>query len=298
MIRAAAIAALLAAAIAVQVWRDRGWTAYEPATPVMWLRAGPAIKKMSLGFDPLLADIYWMRTVIYFGQQRLSKVADKNYDLLYPLLELVTTLDPRFTVAYRFGAVFLSESLPDGPGRPDQAVALLQRGIAASPERWEYYHSVGFTYYWSYRDTAAAGEWLEKAAAVPHAPLWLRSTAALMRQEAGDRQAARILWVQLAESADNASLTALARSRVSQFDAMDAIDALNEAVWRFEARMGRPARGWNELIQYGVLRRVPTDPAGVPFVFDTFNEDVRLSEKSPLFPLPTGLETQPVKPPS
>jgi hypothetical protein len=281
---------LLVALIALQVWRDRGWQAYEPATPLMWFQAGPAIKRLSLGFDALLADIYWIRAVVYFGRQRLSVDADKNYDLLYPLLELVTTLDPRFTIAYRFGAVFLSESPPDGPGRPDLAVRLLQRGVAVSPDRWEYLHAIGFVHYWSHRDYATAADWIERASRIDGAPLWLKSTAALMRQEAGDRESARILWLQLADSADDDSLKRLAGVRIAQFDAMDALDILNEAIWRYEARAGRPARSWDELITAGVIRRVPVDPAGVPYVLDPINEDVRLSEKSPLWPLPVGLD--------
>ena len=34
---------------------------------------------------------------------------------------MATGLDPYFNIAYRFGAIFLSESKPDGPGRPDLA---------------------------------------------------------------------------------------------------------------------------------------------------------------------------------
>jgi hypothetical protein len=284
-----AIILLMALAVPLQVWRDRGWRAYEPATPVLWLRAGPHVGRLALGFDSLLADLYWIRTVVYFGRQRLSDDADKNYDLLAPLLELVTTLDPHFTVAYRFGAFFLSEPPPDGPGRPDLAISLLERGVGVSPERWEYPHGIGFVHYWSRRDFKSAAEWLEKAAAIPGAPIWLRSTAALMRSEAGDRRAARLLWLQMADSTDDESLKNLAHTRAAQFDAMDAIDALNEVVWRYEARVGRPATSWRELITAGALRGVPLDPAGVPYVLDLANEDVRLSPESPLSPLPTGL---------
>jgi hypothetical protein len=281
-----AITALLACAVVLQVWRDQGWKAYEPATPVMWLRAGPAMKRMALGYDALLADLYWIRSVVYFGRQGLSEDPGKTYDLLYPMLQLVTTLDPRFTVAYRFGAIFLAEPPPNGPGRPDLAVSLLEQGVEASPEKWEYLHAIGFTYYWSHRDFAQAAEWIERAARVPGSPPWLLATAGMMKAQAGDRESARVLWRQLRDSSDDESLRAAADARLAQFDAMDAIDLLNEVVWRFEARAGRPARSWQELIQARMLRRVPTDPTGVPFVLDPVNEDVRLSEKSTLWPLP------------
>ena len=286
-----AICLLFAVAVPLQAWRDRGWQAYQPPTPVQWLRAGPAARRLALGFDNVLADAYWIRTVVYFGRQRLSTAADKNYDLLHPLLELVTTLDPRFTVAYRFGAVFLSEPQPDGPGRPDLAIGLLKRGIAVSPERWEYLHAIGFVYYWSDRNYSEAASWLEKASEIPGAPIWLKSSAALMRGEAGDRKAARLLWTQMLDSTDDPSLRRVAEVRIAQFDALEAIDALNDAVWRYEARTGRPAGSWAELIAAGVVRRVPTDPAGVAYVLDQVNEDVRLSQESPLWPLPSGFSS-------
>lgn len=283
-----AIALLMALAVPLQVWRDRGWRAYEPATPILWLRAGPAIKRLSLGFDALLADLYWIRTVVYFGRQRLSTTPNKNYDLLFPLLELVTRLDPRFTIAYRFGAIFLSEPPPNGPGRPDLAVSLLQRGVEVSPERWEYLHAIGFVYYWSHRDFAAAADWIERASRIEGAPIWLKSTAALMRQEAGDRQSARILWRQLADSADDESLKNLANTRLLQFSAMDEIDALNGTMRRFEARAGRRARSWQELIDAQLVRRVPLDPVGMPYMLDHVHHLVRLAERSSLWPLPEG----------
>jgi hypothetical protein len=256
----------------------------------MWLRAGPAMQRAALGYDALVADLFWMRAVVYFGRQRLSTAKDKTYDLLYPLLDLVTLLDARFTVAYRFGAIFLSEPYPGGPGRPDLAIDLLQRGLERDPARWEYARDIGFVYWWSYRDHATAADWFEKASAMPGAPTWLTSTAALMLTQGGDREAARQLWRQLYDSADVEWLKRAAEIRLAQIDALDQIDQLNTIVWRYEARKQRFPATWQELVLSGVLRGVPLDPAGAPYVLDRANEDVRLSEQSPLWPLPTGLE--------
>jgi hypothetical protein len=150
-------AGLLALSIAVQVVRDRGWQPYEPATPVLWFQSGPLLKRISLGFNNLLADIYWIRAVVYYGSKRLTDVKTRNFDLLDPLLTFVTTLDPHFRVAYRFGAIFLTEAYPSGPGRPDRAIALLERGLGVNPNQWEYAHDIGFVYYWWLRDYKAAG---------------------------------------------------------------------------------------------------------------------------------------------
>lgn len=290
-----AIVLLLVIAVALQVFRDRGWAPYDSPTPLLWFQAGPPIQRAALGFDSVMADLYWIRTVVYFGRQRLSTDIARNYDLLYPLLDLVTTLDPRFTAAYRFGAVFLAEPPPGGPGRPDLAIQLLRRGIEATPERWEYLHGLAFVEYWSHRNYAVAAEWLERAARVPGAPIWLTSSAALMREQAGDRASARILWRQLHDSSEDEALKNLARVRIAQFDAMDDLDALNELVARFGARAGRPATTWEELIDAGVMSMVPVDPAGVAYVLDHINREVRLSEQSPLWPLPAGYDSSPAR---
>ncbi len=289
----AVIALLLASAVALQVWRDRGWQPYEPATPVLWLQNADTMRRISLGFDGLIADAYWIRAVVYYGRQRLSTREDKNFDLLYPFLDFVTTLDPRFKTAYRFGAVFLSEPSPGGPGRPELAVALLERGAERSPHEWEYLHDIGFVYFWSAADYAQAAHWYERASRIAGAPIWLKSTAAAMLVEGGDRESARTIWQHMLESADDEWLRNEARTRLAQFAALDVIDRLNVELWRFKARTGRLPQSWEELVRARVLRAVPLDPAGVAYEIDPVNEDVNVSPQSPLWPMPDRFKPVP-----
>lgn len=285
-----AIALCLAAAIALQVVRDRGWSVYEPATPLIWVKAGAMTKRAALGYDALLADIYWIRAVVYFGGQHISEAKDKTYDLLFPFLELVTSLDPRFSAAYRYGAIFLSEPYPSGPGRPDQAIELLRRGLEFDPTRWEYARDIGFVHAWTYRDFKTAAQWFQKASEMPNAPVWLKSTAAMMLTQGGARTAARALWRELYETSDVDSLRATAAARLAQIDALDHLDQLNAIMARYKAATGQFPASWDELAAAGVLRGVPLDPSGTPYVLNRVEERVELSEGSPLWPLPTGLD--------
>ena len=282
----AAVVVLLAVSVGLQVIRDRGWQPYQPTTPALWFQSGLMLKRLSLGFENLVADVYWMRAVVYYGGKRRANAPNPNFDLLDPLLTFVTTLDPRFKVAYRFGAIFLTESHPNGPGRPDRAIALLRRGAEADQTAWEYLHDIGFVHYWWLRDYAGAAEWFEAAGRISGAPSWLSTLAATTLIQGGDRTASRFLWTQLLESSDVDWLKRNAELRLTQLDAMDVLDALNGASARFSARVGRPAKDWQELVASERLRGVPLDPTGVPYVLYPATGRIDVSRTSQLWPLP------------
>lgn len=112
---AAAVAGLLVLSIGVQVVRDRGWQPYVPATPVLWFQSGQFLKRASLGFENVVADVYWIRAVVYYGSMRRAVEGRRDFSLLDPLLTFVTTLDPKFRVVPVW--CHLSDrSLPGWPG--------------------------------------------------------------------------------------------------------------------------------------------------------------------------------------
>src|ERR1700704_6373817 len=82
------------------------------------LRSGPLLKAMSLEYAPLAADLYWTRVVQYYGNKHVT--GQTNLELLWPLLDVTTTLDPNLIAAYHFGGMFLSDSPPRGAGQPQQ----------------------------------------------------------------------------------------------------------------------------------------------------------------------------------
>jgi hypothetical protein len=280
------MAVLLAVSIGLQIVRDRGYDAYQPETSLLWLQAGPMLNRMTLGYGALLADLYWMRAVVYYGGERRGVESKGRYALLGPLLDVVVTADPRFSVAYRFGAVFLTEAYPNGPGRPDLSINLLERGIRNDGGRWEYMHDIAFVYYWWLHDYKQAAEWFSRAAKAPGAPTWLEPLAATTLAVGGDRQSSRTLWRELLESTDIDWIRQNAERRLLQLDALDAIDQLNAIALRYLERNGRPAANWNELVQGERLRGVPLDPTGTPFEIDPATGRIGLSPKSPLWPPP------------
>lgn len=281
-----AAAVLVAISIGVQLLRDRGWRPYEPASGLLWLQSGPLASRLSLGFRNLVADLYWMRAVVYYGGERRSEEGTQNYDLLFPLLDLTTSLDPRFRVAYRFGSIFLTEAYPAGPGRPDQAIALLERGLAHRPDGWEYAHDIAFVHYWWLHDYASAAKWFERAAAMPGAPNWLKPLTAVTLAQGGNRETSRQMWRQMAAS-DEDWVRRSAEQRLLQLDAMEAIDQLNGVLRRFAEREGRPAQNWQEVVRSQHLRGIPLDPTGEPYVIVSETGMATVARESRLWPLPT-----------
>jgi hypothetical protein len=284
---ALAIAAF-GAAIALQLVRDRAYPRQElQDRAFLYVQSPATLRRIALSFDALAADVYWIRALQHYGGDRLSRDGRRRYEMLYPLLELTTSLDPYFTIAYRFGAIFLSERYPGGPGRPDLAVALLNKGIAAQPGNWRYYHDIAFVHYWQYQDPKAAAVWFRKAWAQPGAPNWLEPVAASMLLEGGDRASARFLFQQMAKSEER-WLREMAGRTLLQLDALDVIDQARPIIARNPPPPGTPY-SWQWLIGRGALRGVPVDQTGVPFEIDPGTGAVTVSRQSRLFPLPRTL---------
>jgi tetratricopeptide (TPR) repeat protein len=281
-----AAAGLLAAAIAVQAGRDRMYPRTESDTrAVMYVRSGSAMRRIALAYDALASDVYWIRAVQHYGGDRLSDERQQKYERLYPLLDLATSLDPYFTIAYRFGAIFLSEKYPSGAGRPEQAIALLEKGIAVQPTKWAYYHDIAFVHYWQREDKKEAARWFRLAAAQPGAPNWLEPVAATMMIEGGDRASARFLLQQIQKS-EEAWLRRMATRSLQQLDVLDALDRVHQRV----RTQPPPASGvytWDWFVRSGILAQVPVvDPTGEPLEVDPATGRLMVSPSSELYPMP------------
>jgi len=289
---------LVGSAAALQAVRETRYPSPPPGEDSLYITSGAAVRRMSAGYNALAADLYWIRTIQYYGsvKLRLKQVREltaaeasrglSDYQLLYPMLDLTTSLDPRFNIAYRFGSIFLAETYPGGAGRPDLAIALLEKGVRERPDKWEYMQDIGFVHYWWTHDYKAAADWFHRASEVPGAPWFLRSLAAVTLAEGGDRRSSRILWLSIRQSAEIEWLRNEADRRLKQLDAYDEIEAVQKIVDDFIAREGKPVSDWQTLIRAGVLRGIPADPLReVPLEIDAGGR-VRLSPRSPLFPLP------------
>jgi tetratricopeptide (TPR) repeat protein len=280
-----AIAAGLALASTILHARETAYPAPPPTARLLYLRSGKAAARAMLSFRAVGADIYWIRAIQSFGRDSQNLSLPDRFGLLQPLLDVTTSLDPHFNIAYRFGAIYLSLERPQGPGRPDQAIALLEKGLANNPDRWQYAYDIAFINYWYTGDFQAAAEWFGKAAAMPKAPTWIQPIQALTLVRGGDRTTARTLLNELNKS-EEAYVRQAADRGLMQLQTLDEIDQLQAVVDQFYAQFHAYPQSGGEFMRASRLTQAPRDPMGFPFVYDSGAHRVLINPKSSLNPLP------------
>src|SRR5712691_1670930 len=230
---------------------------------VLYVSSQKLLKRLSLGYEGLLADIYWTRTVQYFGRKHMAY--SDRYDLLAPLLEITTALDPHLIVAYQFGSSFLAPPPPDGAGMPERAIQLVEYGIRNNPDDWKLYSDLGFIYYMDKKDYAGAAIAFDRGSKVPNAHPFMKIMAAQMAQHAGELETARMLWVTTYQTTEDRQIRANALSHLRALRVDEDVNALESAVARYGQQTGHLPPSISVLVAAGILTGIPIDPDGHPY---------------------------------
>jgi len=227
---------------------------------VLYISSPQALKKLSLGYDGLLADIYWTRAVQYFGNKHHDGA--RRYDLLAPLLEITTTLDPHLLVAYEYGANFLAPKPPNGGGMPERAIALAEFGIRNNPDEWRLYYNDGFIHYMELKDYAGAAEVFARGSRVPNAHPFLAVLAGKMAEHAGDRQMAGMMWSTTYQTTKDRNVRANAAAHLRALQVDEDVTNLEALASRYQQQTSHFPGSFSELEAAGLLRGTPIDPLG------------------------------------
>jgi tetratricopeptide (TPR) repeat protein len=228
------------------------------------LRSGKLVKVMSLEYAPLLADIYWTRVVQYYGSKHVRR--QTNLELLWPMLDITTTLDPNLLISYRFGAMFLSQAAPGGAGRPDLAVQLIQRGIQANPDYWRLYEDLGFVYYFDLKDYKKASDAFLEGSKKPNAQLWMKVMAARVAAEGESFDTSMFLWKDIYDSTPDPQVKKNALLHLQLLKAKEDCKQLDMLGDEYAKRFGKRPTKMSELVQAGLLKGLPGDPLGFAYV--------------------------------
>ena len=285
------LVACLGAAAGVVRWLDARRPAPSPAAQVSEeLYVSPqAARRLSLGFNGLAADWYWLRTLQYVGRKvtahkgqfQIDDLGALELHALAPLLDHATTLDPQFMAAYEYGAVVLPAV------DVESAIKLINKGIEANPRAWRLRSHLGYIH-WQQGRYAEASEAYRSAANVPGAPAWLGVMAAQMSTKGGSRDTSRAIYETMLRTTDDDQMKRLALRRLLQLQSLDEQDGLRRLLSAHRERTGgRCASTWGEIIPLLRPTRLrldasgsPVDPSDVPYRLLSDRCDVELGEAS------------------
>ena len=256
-------AGCMAVSMAVSVMLLRHIDRIRPQATIedaLYVNSPKIVKRASLGYDGLMACIYWTRTVQYFGHRHFER--GHTYNELAPLLEITTTLDPHLLPAYQFGASFLAPRPPNGAGEPVRAIQLMEYGIQNNPGNWQLYYDLGFVYYTELKDYKKAAEVFEEGSNVPNAHPFMKVMAAQLAQHAGEFSTARLLWTSTYQSSRDSSIRQNAVEHLRALRVDEDVTNLKAAVARFKVSKGRLPASMPELAIAEHWAGVPVDPNG------------------------------------
>ena len=250
-------------------------------------------RRISLGFNGLAADWYWMRSLQYVGKKiyyyqgdiRLDDLSVLNLKLLAPLLDTATTLDPEFIEPYEYAAVILPAI------DEQQAIRLTEKGINANPNAWRLYHHLGYIY-WRQGQYQLASETYGRGAQIPGAPVWMEAMKAKLLSEGGSRSTAREIYTRMYEQSTDVQVKETASKHLMQLDSLDQRDGLRKVFAAYQTRTGKCPESWREL---GPIFRAagipmdqtgaPLDPSGAPYILKAGACEVELDPKKTKVPL-------------
>lgn len=153
---------------------------------MVFIPDGTLMRAASSGFSEPLADLFWMRVVILFGERFDTSAGDPVWlQWLLKMIVAVTELDPQWRTPYFWGGTMLRVA-----GDLDGSDLIFERGHAALPDESYFSFSLGMNAYLYRDDAVTAARYLAAAAQAPDAPKWYASAAAAMKQKAGDRRTA------------------------------------------------------------------------------------------------------------
>jgi tetratricopeptide (TPR) repeat protein len=225
----------------------------EPYDPGV-VPAASTLRWLSLGHPTLAANLLWLKAVQYIGDTRAN---ERGWDKLYPLVDVVTDLDPRHGYAYQVTGTLLSAF-----GHVPESNAILEKGTRALPDRYILPYLRAFNAFYYDDDWTTAGRFAEISARSPGAPPHVRQNV-LAYYVKGQRADAAIAFLEqsLAEARDPETREAVEGQLKQATLERDAV-RLDEAVLKWRERYVVGPLALEQLVGEKLLPAIPADPYG------------------------------------
>lgn len=231
---------------------------------LLYLPQKDLLTHFTAGLNGVVADVLWLKCIQY--TMRHFKT-DSKFTWLNQMCIMVTTLDPYFVDAYRYGGIFLAALKADD----DASLKLLERGAIKNPDRWELPYEMATVYLLNRREEPGsaklAARYMMIAAETGTAPKSVVEFAADLsaQHNLGDLEAS--IWQNMLHSPQK-MMRELAARKLKELALRSDCVALTRALAVYRGKVGSPARRLSDLVSAGVVRALPTDPLGGSFIID------------------------------
>ena len=226
-------------------------------------------RALSLGFDALVSDYYWLQAVQVVGGTRRDP--GQHARLLGRLVDVTTTVNPWVDHPYRFAAVWMTQS----EDVVREANRLMRRGIAYHPLDWRNHFYLGFNHFFYLEENEQAADALAAAVALEGSPRYLRRLVARLRADRDGLESAVVFLQELVRTTPDPYSRAEYEKALDEIETERRARRLDRARELYRERHGRDIERIEDLVAgpEPVLERLPRELHGWEWTID---EDGRI----------------------
>ena len=155
---------------------------------------------------------------------------------------------------------------------------MAEYGIRNNPNEWRLYYNLGFIYYTELKDYTKAAEAFRRGSTVANAHPFLKVLAATMAQRGDDIETARLMWTTTYQTISDKMIRANAIAHLRALQVDEEVSAIETLVSQYQLAKGTPPHSFMDLVRAKMLRDIPADPVGLPYVL---TEDGRVEVRDP-----------------
>jgi len=272
---ALSIVCIMAAILSLLRMYDRRYLSSEESVrELMYFPRAEAVRAVSAGNELLVADYLWLRMIQYYAYHMRR---DRNYEYLYPIIDKLTDLDPKFVYPYTFGALLLVHDARDSIN----SLRLLEKGRALNPQEWRFPYMKGFILYVFLRRWEEAAREFLSSAELPGAIPGAKRFAAFIYRRLGQREVSRAMWQEIYDTSPNPFERQVAKFYLDRIEVEETIERLQKAAEMFFKKYGRWPQRLEDLRDSALLERLPAqDPLGGRYYWSVEEHKVKSSGRS------------------
>ncbi len=213
------------------------------------------------GFRWFEGDYYTFKSVIYYGE-KTKDIMHRNYKgveyyNLYRIIEAAILLNPYNEDAYYFA----QGAFTWGIGQVRAVNGLLKYVYRYRPWDFQIPFFLGFNYAYFLHDYKNAAYYFKQAADMTHSSLFT-NLAARYFYEGGEIKLGISYLEYMIKNTKNRSVKKIYERRLK---ALIDIDILSQGVLKYKKKYGKMPKNLKELVDVGIIGKIPDDPYGGTF---------------------------------